>query len=332
MSNHASVLKQIQVTPLASESFGVRSMCTLAKTPDVTVLLDAGISLCPWRFNLPPHPIEFQKIKTLREKIAKAADQSQIVTISHYHYDHHTPSFEDWVVNWTAQTETARQIYQGKDVLAKNPNENINASQRERAWMFQKTGGKYAKTLQDFDGKTFTYGNTRLRFSEPLAHGEDNGMLGYVIAVSIEYGNERFMFAPDVQGPMSNRTLNVITETQPSMLMLGGPPFYLSGFRVNEAAIQNAVNNLYRIIETVPLTVLEHHMLRDEFWKQKALPIFEHASKVGHRVLTAAEFAGVDNVFLESKRKQLFKENPPSEEFQQWMKTLTGKRITKPPI
>jgi uncharacterized protein len=332
MSNPATVVKQIKVTPLASESFGVRSMCTLAKTPDVTVLLDAGISLCPWRFNLPPHPIEFQTIKTLREKIAKAADEAQIVTISHYHYDHHTPSFMDWVVNWTAQTETARQIYQGKDVLAKNPRENINASQRERAWMFQKTSGKYAKSLQAVDGKTFTYGNTRLRFSEPLAHGEDNGMLGYVVAVTIEYGAERFMFAPDVQGPMSNRALKTITEIQPSLLMLGGPPFYLSGFRVNESAIQNAVNNLYRIVETVPLTVLEHHTLRDEFWKQKVAPICERASKAGHQVLTAAEFAGVDNVFLESKRKQLFKENPPSKEFQQWMKTLTGKEIAKPPI
>ena len=113
MTAQHNLLKQIHVTPLASESFGVRSMCTIANTPDITVLLDAGISLCPWRFNLPPHPIEFQTISALREKIAKAADQAQIVTISHYHYDHHTPSFEDWVVNWTNQTETARQIYQG---------------------------------------------------------------------------------------------------------------------------------------------------------------------------------------------------------------------------
>jgi predicted metallo-beta-lactamase superfamily hydrolase len=332
MTTHLNPLKQIQVTPLASESFGVRSMCTLVKTPNVTVLLDAGISLCPWRFNLPPHPIEFQTIQALREKIAKAADQAQIVTISHYHYDHHTPSFEDWVVNWTNQTETARHIYEGKDVLAKNPKENINTSQRERAGIFQKTGGKYARNLYDADNKTFTYGNTRLCFSEALAHGEENGKLGYVIAVTIEYGDERFMFAPDVQGPMSNRTLGFIQELQPLMLMLGVPPFYLAGNRVSEAVIQNGTNNLYNIVEKVPLTILEHHTLRDEFWKQRVDPIKEHASKAGHSLLTAAAYAGLDDIFLEYRRKQLFDEFPPSIEFQQWMKTLNSKQIAKPPI
>ena len=113
-------------------------MCTLVETPDVSMLLDAGISLCPYRYNLPPHQVEFQTIQNLRGKIAQAADQAQIITISHYHFDHHTPSFEDWVVNWTEANETARQIYQDKEVLAKNPKEKINASQRQRAWMFQK--------------------------------------------------------------------------------------------------------------------------------------------------------------------------------------------------
>jgi hypothetical protein len=151
------------------------------ETPDITVLLDAGISLCPYRFSLPPHPIEFQTIQKLRKQIAEAADKAQIVTISHYHFDHHTPSFEDWAVNWTDETETARQIYHDKVVLAKNPKEKINASQRQRAWMFHKTGGKYAKTLESADSKTFTYSSTNLRFSEPVFHGSDNAMLGYVI-------------------------------------------------------------------------------------------------------------------------------------------------------
>ncbi len=101
MEKTKPLLSNIKVTPLAAESFGVRSMCTLVETPDVTVLLDAGVSLCPYRFHLPPHPIEFQTIARLRQKIAEAADKASVVTISHYHFDHHTPSYEDWVVNWT---------------------------------------------------------------------------------------------------------------------------------------------------------------------------------------------------------------------------------------
>ena len=89
------MLEKIKVTPLAAESFGVRSMCTLVQTPDVTLLLDAGVSLCPNRFGLPPHPTEFKAIIKLRKRLAEAADKAEVVTISHYHFDHHTPSYED---------------------------------------------------------------------------------------------------------------------------------------------------------------------------------------------------------------------------------------------
>lgn len=329
---HNNPLNKIKVTPLAAESFGVRSMCTLVETPDVSMLLDAGISLCPYRFSLPPHPIEFQTISKLRKKIADTADKATIVTISHYHFDHHTPSFEDWVVNWTEANETARQIYQGKTVLMKNPKEKINASQRQRAWLFQKTGGKHAKSLETADGKTFIFGDTALRFSEAVAHGSDDSMLGWVIIANVICKDENFMFAPDVQGPMSNHTLELILKEAPTIIMLGGPPFYLGGFRVEMAQLDQGLRNLGRIVEAVPLVILEHHALRDEFWKQKINTVFERASKVSHRVLTSAEYIGNENMFLESKRKQLYHDFPPSSEFKLWIKTLNDKKIAKPPI
>lgn len=325
-------LSKIKVTPLAAESFGVRSMCTLVETPDVTVLLDAGISLCPYRFSLPPHPIEFQTISKLRKRIAEAADKAEAVTISHYHFDHHTPSYEDWVVNWTEATETARQIYQNKTVLMKNPREKINASQRQRAWLFQKTGGKYAKTLEAADGKTFMYGKTALRFSEAIAHGSEDSMLGWVIMAVVEHESERFMFAPDVQGPMSAHTLELIKKAEPTVIMLGGPPLYLGGFRVDMAQLEHGLRNLESIVETVPVVILEHHALRDESWKQKMDNVYQQAFKAGHSIVTAAEYLGNENVFLESKRRQLYHDFPPSTEFKQWMKTLNNKKIAKPPI
>jgi predicted metallo-beta-lactamase superfamily hydrolase len=327
-----SILKKIKATPLAAESFGVRSMCTLIETSDVTVLLDAGISLCPYRFSMPPHPIEFQTISKLRKTIAEAADKATVTTISHYHFDHHTPSFEDWVVNWTDDDETARQIYQNKTVLIKNPKEKINASQRQRAWMFQKTGGKHAKMLEAADGKTFTYGKTTLRFSEAVAHGSDDSMLGWVIMAVVEYETERFMFAPDIQGPMSTHTMQLILDTKPTLIMLGGPPFYLGGFRVEIAQLEQSLKNLERIVEAVPLVILEHHALRDESWRSKMDKVFQKAYQSGHSILTAAEYAGKENLFLESRRKQLYRDYPPSDEFKQWIKTLNEKKIAKPPI
>ena len=332
MEKPSALPSKIKVTPLAAESFGVRSMCTLVETPDVAVLLDAGISLAPYRFNLPPHPLEFQAIARLREIIAEAADKAQVTTISHYHFDHHTPSFEDWVVNWTEDGETARQIYQNKTILAKNPKEKINASQRQRAWMFQKTGGKHAKTLEAADGKTFTYGKTSLRFSEAVAHGSEDSMLGWVIMTVVEYEGERFMFAPDIQGPMSTHTLQLILDAKPTVIMLGGPPLYLGGFRVEMAQLEQGLRNLERIVEAVPLVILEHHALRDELWKPKMEKVFQKAAQSRHSIVTAAEYTGKENLFLESKRKQLYQDHPPSDEFKQWMKTLNDKKIAKPPI
>jgi hypothetical protein len=327
------MLDKIKVTPLAAESFGVRSMCTLVETPDVTVLLDAGVSLCPYRFRLPPHPLEFKTIQTLRKRVAEAADKAQVVTISHYHFDHHTPSYEDWVVNWTEANETAQQIYQDKTVLRKNPRDKINASQRQRAWLFQKTGGKHAKKLEKADGKTFTFGETGLRFSEAVFHGSEDSMLGWVIMTLIEHADERFMFAPDIQGPMSTHTLELIKTAKPQVIMLGGPPFYLSGFKVSETQLQLGLKNLTAVAETVPLTILEHHALRDEAWRQKTKLVYAKAAEVGHQVMTAAEFAGQENNFLESKRKTLYVEKPPPKEFEKWMREgLTKKSSTKPPI
>ena len=242
-------LSKIKVTPLAAESFGVRSMCTLVETPDVAVLLDAGISLAPYRFNLPPHPIEFQTIANLRKTIAEAADKAQVTTISHYHFDHHTPSFEDWVVNWTEDGETARQIYQNKTVLAKNPKEKINASQRQRAWMFQKTAGKQAKTLEAADGKTFIYGKTSLRFSEAVAHGSEDSMLGWVIMAVVEHEGNGLCLHLTFKDRCLLTRLELILAAKPTVIMLGGPPLYLGGFRVELAQLEQGLRNLERLLK-----------------------------------------------------------------------------------
>jgi predicted metallo-beta-lactamase superfamily hydrolase len=259
------MLKYIHIVPLAAESLGVRSMCTYVETPDVRILLDAGVSLCPNRFGLPPHPIEFKAIDESRRRIAQAAERAEIVTLSHYHFDHHTPSYEDWLCNWTVKTETARQIYEGKTVLIKNPKDKINYSQRRRGWMFQKTGGKYAKKLEIADGKTFFLGkDTNVRFSQPVFHGQENSSLGWVLITIIECRGEKFMYAPDIQGPSSTQTLEIISQEKPHLIMIGGPPLYLAQFKVDEEEINVGLSNLEEVVKAVPCTILEHHILRDE--------------------------------------------------------------------
>jgi predicted metallo-beta-lactamase superfamily hydrolase len=325
------MLKKIKIVPLAAESFGVRSMCSYIETSDVKILLDAGVSLAPNRFGLPPHPKEYDALAQCRKKIADAADKAEVVTISHYHFDHHTPSFTDWCYSWSSK-EVARQVYEGKTVLAKSYRSKINFSQRRRGWMFSKTGGSFAKELIYADSKVFEFGETKLRFSKPVFHGPKNSKLGWLLMVTVEHESERLLYTSDVQGPMCEATLKSILAQNPQIIIIGGPPTYLGGL-VNQEDVQQGIRNLEKLAEKVPSTILEHHLLRDENWRRLSQPIFDFALKAGHRVVTAAKFLrGQDNL-LEYQRKKLFEVEPPSSEFSKWMKLprLKRKRI-KPPI
>ena len=324
--------KKIKVTPLAEESLGVRSMCTYIETTDTKILLDAGASLAPKRWGYPPHPREYQALAECRKKITRTAEKANITTISHYHFDHHTPSYTDWFTNWSSP-ETAKKIYKGKLVLAKSYRSMVNASQRRRGWMFKKTGGKHAKRIESADGKTFQFGETKLKFSDPVFHGPENTQLGWLLMVTIESADEKVMFASDVQGPIHTPTLNQILAEKPQLVMIGGPPTYLAGFRVKDEHIETGMQNLKTLVENVPTTILEHHTLRDENWRSQTQPIFDAATQVGHKVLTAAEYSGTKNNLLEFRRRQLFETEPPSSDFIKWLKMpLQKRKLQKPPI
>ncbi len=325
------MLKAIKVVPLAAESLGVRSMCTYIETSDIAILFDAGLSLCPRRFGLPPHPQEYKAMKTCQNKILDAASRADIITISHYHFDHHTPSFIDWFTLWSS-AETAESIYTGKLVLSKDYRSMINPSQRRRGWMFRRTGGKQAKKLENADGREYEFGETKVRFSEPVFHGSKNTPLGWVLMTTIQCGEERVLFAPDIQGPMYAGTLEPIFGEEPQLVIVGGPPLYLSGFKVSAEKIQQAMQNLQALVTKIPTVILEHHILREERWKELSKPVFNAASESGHVIVTAAEFAGLGNNLLELKRKELFESDPPGSEFDKWLKIpLMKRKHIKPP-
>ena len=277
----------------------------------------------------PPHPQEYKALKAARKRIAQAAEKAEVVTISHYHFDHHTPSFTDWFQNWSSD-EAARQIYEGKTVLAKSYRDKVNFSQRHRGWVFVHTGGKYAEKLEYADGKEYMFGDTRLRFSEPVAHGEPDSELGWLIMATIEHKNEKMLFTSDVQGPMHEATMKIILNENPNLIIIGGPPAYLTGL-VQQESIQIGLQNLEQIAKNIPLTIMEHHLLRQENWRELAKPIFETAAKAEHSVFTAAEFLKKENALLESQRKQLYEVEPPNAEFEKWRRLPIMKRKNTPP-
>ena len=303
--------KKIKITPIAEESLGVRSMCTLIETQDTKILIDPGASLAPRRNGYPPHPKEYQALAECRKKIAKTAEKADAVTISHYHFDHHTPSYIDWFTNWSS-SEAAKKIYQNKIVLAKSYRSKVKPSQRRRGWIFKKT---------------------TLMFSDPVFHGPENSELGWIVMLTIEFADEKVVFASDVQGPMHTPTANKILSENPQLLIMGGPPTYLAGFRVKDEYIKQGMQNLKKLVENIPTTLLEHHTLRDRNWRIHIDPILEAAAEKGYKVLTAAEFSGTKNDFLEFRRKELFEIEPPTSDFEKWLRLpLLKRKLTQPPI
>ena len=316
-------------TPLAAESLGVRSMCTYVETPDVKVLVDPGVSLGS-RFGLFPHPLEYREIMSCRERMGILASKSDVITISHYHFDHATPTYTDYVWNFSSFS-IAKQIYSGKTVLAKDIRSSINASQRRRGWMLKKAIDGFTKDFKVADNHEFSFGKTRLRFSKPVFHGEENTLLGWVLMLTIDYDGERVMHASDVQGPVMEETLDIILAEHPRLVYLSGPPTYLMDYRIEESTVNKSVDNLTRLAEEIPTVILDHHLLRSEIWKNQIKKVLETADASGHKVLTAAEFLGKPNNFLEFTRKELYMNEKPSKAFMKWICLSDLKKKEEPP-
>ncbi len=304
-------------------------MSTLVRTRDVTVLLDAGVALGP-RFRLMPHPKEFKARVEARERINAAVAKARVVTISHYHNDHHTPNYVDPV--WLGTTpELSERTYRGKIVLAKDFRKKINTAQRRRGWMFKQAAEKWAEKFEMADGRVFEFGETTVRFPEPVPHGEDESGLGWVLICIVERGDQKLVFAPDVQGPVSDETVKVILDEKPDLLIMGGPPTYLKGFRIGEEFFQTALQHMEKIVGEVRTVVIDHHLLRDEGWHKFLEPVRESAKKARHELFAASDLLKQEPAPLECRRKELYEEEKPDADFLKWAKLPKEQLEETPP-
>ncbi|MFB0561391.1 MAG: MBL fold metallo-hydrolase [Candidatus Lokiarchaeia archaeon] len=157
----------VSFKPIWFDSLGAKSSCTLVETPDVSFLIDPGIAVMQ-----PSFPASLVKKiyweEQGRRAIKKASKKVSVIIISHYHYDHFFPN--------------DMNIYSNKLVLAKNPNEYINDSQRSRAEKF------YSRICEHF-------GKTKLKeiLRQPSVKEYDNPLNLLPIAKHKDYGdyNER---------------------------------------------------------------------------------------------------------------------------------------------
>ncbi|MCD6402813.1 MAG: MBL fold metallo-hydrolase [Candidatus Aenigmarchaeota archaeon] len=283
----------MKILPLASDSLGVRSMATFVET-DVKILIDPGTALGPRRYGLPPHRLELEALDKSLEKIRKFAKKSDILIITHYHYDHYIPD--------------EPEIYKKKVLLIKHPTENINLSQRKRAKDFLELIDDLPKSIKYADGKAFKFGNTSIKFSPAVWHGPVGSKVGKVIMVSITDGKEKLVYGSDAQGPLDENAVKWIIEENPDVLILDGPPTIFMGWKMKTSILDDSIKSEINILKNtkVKTVILEHHVVRDLKYKEKMKKVFEVAESLGKKVVNAAEFLGVEPTYLEARRKELY--------------------------
>jgi predicted metallo-beta-lactamase superfamily hydrolase len=284
----------LTVKPLAFESLGVRSMATFVETDDLAVLIDPGVSLAPIRYGLPPHPVEEQRMADCWEEIKAHAAMSDVLIITHYHYDHHDPY------------EPA--LYEGKVVYLKHPEEQINRSQRGRAAFFLEQLADLPQTVEIADGNEFKYGSTTIRFSPAVFHGT-NAKLGYVVEVSISCGGEKLVFTSDVEGPAVAEQAEFILQEEPDILILDGPMTYMLGFRYSQQNLARSIEQINRVITETSVRdiLIEHHFMRDLNYKERITEVYACAAAENVTITNAAEYLGREVDMLEARRKELYR-------------------------
>lgn len=280
----------MKILPIAFDSLGVRSMATYVETKDVRIFIDPGVSVAPDRYSLPPHRIELDRHREMWQAIKKWVGVSDIVMVTHYHYDHHNPD--------------APEIYDKKDVFLKHPREFINQSQKERATTFLSLIEPFAKSITIADGNTFDFGTTRVIFSPPVFHGL-SPRLGYVVEIFIEE-DERFIFTSDVQGPLNEDAANFIIDKAPHSVIIDGPATYLLGSHYKKHDIDVSIEHLRKIIDKTKLNnlMIDHHLLRDLNWADYIRDLDKLRDKI--TVCPVSGYLGKREDILEARRKEMY--------------------------
>ncbi|MEM1927780.1 MAG: hypothetical protein QXS85_03475 [Acidilobaceae archaeon] len=278
---------------------GVRSLATLVECRDIIIGVDLGAALAPVRFGLPPHILELKRLEEVLDSIRVALSESHLIIITHYHYDHYMKDHAD--------------LYAGKTLIVKNPQRDINFSQRMRSHRFLKKSGLIDKARVEFgDGRLFSIArDLTIEMSPPVWHGEAESVVGKVLMARIECEDEVAIFASDTQGPVDREALEILvkwSERRPRYLVIGGPATYLEGSKLSRGVAEKGLANLLYLIEKArpDYLIVDHHLLRDRSYRGYLAEHFRVAAMRGVSLLTAAEYEGRPVEQLEAWRRELW--------------------------
>ncbi len=288
---------------LAADSMGVRSLALQVETEEAVITVDPGASLAPRRYGLPPHPKELKELEHSLDRIRSAIRESDIVIITHYHYDHYVRG--------------EPELYRGKILLVKHPRKDINRSQAIRSYRLLKKEGveDIAREVVYADSSTYELEGLRIEFSSPVWHGYPGTKVGKVIMVRIMEDDNVIIYTSDAQGPADPEAVRILTNEwsypRPDLIVIDGPPTYFAGFKVPVEHVEAGLRGMLEVIKRAKprVAVVDHHLLRDINYREKITDHIEEANLVGVKLLTAACYMGREPNLLEARRKELWRES-----------------------
>ena len=142
------------------------------------------------------------------------------------------------------------------------------------------------------DGRSFTVGNTTVRFTNPLFHGIEYAKTGWIIAVIVENRDEKFIYTSDIQGPTIEDYAQWIIQENPDYLVMDGPATYLLGYMLNNFNLNRSIRNAVRIIKKTDFeTILyDHHLTREKNFRNRTEDVWNNAEESDGDVLTFKEY------------------------------------------
>ena len=140
------------------------------------------------------------------------------------------------------------------------------------------------------EGREFTFGETKLRFSDAWFHGIEFSRVGWIFITIVEHQNDKFLYSSDVNGPIIEDYAEFIIAENPDILVLDGPMTYMFGYTLNRINLDRAIENACRIVEGIEagLILYDHHLPRERRFRERTQRVWE----LSPNVMTAAEFLG----------------------------------------
>ena len=144
------------------------------------------------------------------------------------------------------------------------------------------------------DGREFSFGATRIRFTKPLFHGIEYDRLGWVIGFVIERKGEKLLYTSDVQGPFIEDYAEWIISENPNIAIIDGPPTYQYGYMMTRTNFRRTLDNMIRIINETDTDIIiwDHHLLRDIRWRERVSDVYKVARRKRRKLMVASEYFG----------------------------------------